>query len=40
MTEARPFADQRFADLRSKCLESGKLFEDPKFPANEQSLYV
>ena len=31
--------DQDFEELRSACLESGELFEDPEFPADDQSLF-
>ncbi|XP_043281587.1 calpain-A isoform X3 [Venturia canescens] len=30
---------QDFAQLRQQCLESGQLFEDPEFPANDSSLF-
>lgn len=35
---AIPFNKQNFEQLRRECLESGKLFCDPKFPAESRSL--
>ncbi|XP_066451275.1 calpain-8-like [Eleutherodactylus coqui] len=34
------FAGQDFEKLKAKCSKSGKLFEDPKFPANSSSLGI
>ncbi|EDV27479.1 uncharacterized protein TRIADDRAFT_21543 [Trichoplax adhaerens] len=33
------YKDQDYNALKAQCLESGKLFEDPTFPANDSSLY-
>lgn len=35
---AIPFNNQDFEKLRRECLESGKLFCDPTFPAESRSL--
>lgn len=34
----RLFEDQDFETIHLKCLQTGKLFEDPIFPAKSQSL--
>ncbi|KAK7066614.1 putative peptidase C2, partial [Halocaridina rubra] len=36
--EYRRFRGQDYAKLKAKCWAEGKLFNDPEFPANEQSL--
>ncbi|XP_067102567.1 calpain-5-like [Osmerus mordax] len=34
-----PYEGQSFSSLRRQCLQSGGLFEDPLFPASDQSLF-
>ena len=34
-----PFQGQEYEALKSAAVESGQLFEDPKFPAEESSLF-
>ncbi|TTI30676.1 Calpain-5 [Bagarius yarrelli] len=36
----KPFEDQQFAALRKQCLQNGRLFEDPLFPAEDRSLFL
>ncbi|CAK6982436.1 Calpain-5 [Scomber scombrus] len=36
---AVPYEGQSFSALRRKCQQSGTLFEDPLFPASDQSLF-
>ncbi|XP_077778353.1 calpain-6 [Podarcis muralis] len=38
-TTAKPFKDQNYFELKRQCLEEGKLFEDPEFPACDASLF-
>ncbi|XP_034969472.1 calpain-6 [Zootoca vivipara] len=38
-TAAKPFKDQNYYELKRQCLEEGKLFEDPEFPASDASLF-
>ncbi|XP_030084769.2 calpain-6 isoform X1 [Serinus canaria] len=33
------FRDQRYQELKGQCLQQGILFEDPEFPASDESLY-
>ncbi|XP_063026416.1 calpain-6 [Melospiza melodia melodia] len=33
------FRDQRYHELKGQCLQQGILFEDPEFPASDESLY-
>ncbi|NXN03062.1 CAN5 protein, partial [Sylvia borin] len=33
------FRDQRYQELKGQCLQQGQLFEDPEFPASDESLY-
>ncbi|NXK64722.1 CAN5 protein, partial [Sylvietta virens] len=33
------FRDQRYQELKGQCLQQGRLFEDPEFPASDESLY-
>ncbi|NXP33418.1 CAN5 protein, partial [Leiothrix lutea] len=33
------FRDQRYQELKEQCLQQGILFEDPEFPASDESLY-
>ena len=37
--EFTPYRDQIFDKLKASSLESGKLFEDPEFPATDKSLF-
>ena len=34
-----PFKGQVFAELKKECLRSGRLFEDPVFPASDRSMF-
>ncbi|XP_072286301.1 calpain-6 [Pyxicephalus adspersus] len=39
MTPAvRPFKNQKFLNLKNECVKGGRLFEDPEFPASDESL--
>ena len=38
-SEAAPYKNQKYNELKSKCLRDGTLFEDPEFPAIESSLF-
>ncbi|NWH98878.1 CAN5 protein, partial [Tichodroma muraria] len=33
------FRDQQYHELKGQCLQQGRLFEDPEFPASDESLY-
>lgn len=33
------FRDQSYQELKEQCLQQGQLFEDPEFPASDESLY-
>ncbi|NXC52010.1 CAN5 protein, partial [Aleadryas rufinucha] len=33
------FRDQKYHELKEQCLQQGRLFEDPEFPASDESLY-
>ncbi|NXN82142.1 CAN5 protein, partial [Bombycilla garrulus] len=33
------FRGQQYQELKGQCLQQGRLFEDPEFPASDQSLY-
>ncbi|NXY06856.1 CAN5 protein, partial [Pteruthius melanotis] len=33
------FRDQRYQELKGQCIQQGQLFEDPEFPASDESLY-
>uniref|UniRef100_A0A8D2QRZ8 Calpain 6 n=1 Tax=Zosterops lateralis melanops TaxID=1220523 RepID=A0A8D2QRZ8_ZOSLA len=33
------FRDQSYQELKEQCLQQGRLFEDPEFPASDESLY-
>ncbi|XP_014664553.1 PREDICTED: calpain-5-like isoform X2 [Priapulus caudatus] len=35
---AKPFKDQKYDELKKQAIDSGKLFEDPIFPADDSSL--
>ncbi|KAF7244964.1 Calpain-5, partial [Varanus komodoensis] len=35
----KPFKNQKYQELKQQCLEQGKLFEDPEFPASDASLF-
>ncbi|XP_018424038.1 PREDICTED: calpain-5-like [Nanorana parkeri] len=40
MTPAvRPFKNQDFLELKKECVKGGRLFEDPEFPAADESLF-
>ncbi|XP_073455456.1 calpain-6 [Aquarana catesbeiana] len=40
MTPAvRSFKSQNFLELKSECVKKGRLFEDPEFPATDESLF-
>ncbi|XP_077595949.1 calpain-5-like isoform X5 [Stigmatopora nigra] len=36
---AKAFEDQQYSSLKRQCLQSGLLFEDPRFPAADHSLF-
>lgn len=36
---AIPYEGQSFSALRRQCQQTGRLFEDPLFPAADQSLF-
>ena len=38
-SDAFPYKNQRYDEIKSKCLKDGTLFEDPEFPAIESSLF-
>lgn len=33
------FKDQKYHELKSQCIQQRRLFEDPKFPASDESLF-
>ncbi|NXB55266.1 CAN5 protein, partial [Struthidea cinerea] len=33
------FRDQKYHELKGLCIQQGRLFEDPEFPASDESLY-
>ncbi|NWW59192.1 CAN5 protein, partial [Ifrita kowaldi] len=33
------FRDQKYHELKGQCIQQGRLFEDPEFPASDESLY-
>ncbi|NWW02369.1 CAN5 protein, partial [Oreocharis arfaki] len=33
------FQDQKYHELKGQCIQQGRLFEDPEFPASDESLY-
>ncbi|NXD07625.1 CAN5 protein, partial [Nothocercus nigrocapillus] len=35
----RLFRDQKYEELKGQCIEHGQLFEDPEFPASDESLF-
>ena len=38
-SDAVPYKNQRYQDIKNQCLRDGTLFEDPEFPAVEASLF-
>ena len=34
----KPYLDQNYEEIKQKCLQSGKLFKDKLFPANDSSI--
>eukprot|EP00794_Sanderia_malayensis_P020617 gene20617-22652_t len=38
-SDAVPYKNQVYADIKNKCLQEGTLFEDPEFPAVDTSLF-
>lgn len=38
-TSVKAFEGQQYATLKRQCLQSGLLFEDPRFPATDDSLF-
>lgn len=36
----KPYLNQVYEDLKKECLKSKKLFTDPHFPANNQSIRI
>ena len=36
----KPFLNQVYREIKQKCIESGELFVDDKFPANNKSIYT
>ena len=39
LNDSRPQGKKSFRKIREKCLQSGKLWEDPDFPANDKALF-
>ena len=35
MSAIKPYLDQRYEEIKQKCQQSGKLFKDESFPAND-----
>ncbi|NWX95829.1 CAN5 protein, partial [Nothoprocta ornata] len=35
----RLFREQKYQELKGQCIEHGRLFEDPEFPASDESLF-
>lgn len=33
------FRDQKYHELKRQCIQQGRLFEDPEFPASDESLF-
>lgn len=33
------FRDQKYHELKRQCIQQGQLFEDPEFPASDESLF-
>ncbi|KGL73760.1 Calpain-5 [Tinamus guttatus] len=38
-SSVRLFRDQKYKELKGQCIEHGRLFEDPDFPASDESLF-
>ncbi|KAG7467631.1 calpain-5-like isoform X2 [Solea senegalensis] len=38
-TSVKAFEGQQYSTLKRQCLQSGLLFEDPRFPATDDSLF-
>uniref|UniRef100_A0A3Q2Q0J0 Calpain catalytic domain-containing protein n=1 Tax=Fundulus heteroclitus TaxID=8078 RepID=A0A3Q2Q0J0_FUNHE len=38
-TTVKAFEGQQYSTLKRQCLQSGLLFEDPRFPATDDSLF-
>ncbi|OXB62439.1 hypothetical protein ASZ78_013783 [Callipepla squamata] len=38
-SSVKPYENQRYAALKKECLRKKQLFEDPLFPANDDSLF-
>ncbi|NXA32535.1 CAN5 protein, partial [Eudromia elegans] len=38
-SSVRLFRDQKYQELKRQCIEHGRLFEDPEFPASDESLF-
>ncbi|XP_028923376.1 calpain-6 [Ornithorhynchus anatinus] len=36
---AKPFKDQKYHELKKQCIHGRQLFEDPEFPAKDESLF-
>jgi hypothetical protein len=36
----KPFLNQVYAEIKQNCIESGELFVDDTFPANDKSIYT
>uniref|UniRef100_A0A3B4AGU6 Calpain catalytic domain-containing protein n=1 Tax=Periophthalmus magnuspinnatus TaxID=409849 RepID=A0A3B4AGU6_9GOBI len=36
----KAFEGQQYSTLKRQCLQSGLLFEDPRFPAKDDSLFL
>jgi hypothetical protein len=39
MLNIKPYLNQDYEEIRKKCLRSGRLFVDDRFPPSETSLY-
>uniref|UniRef100_A0A8C2U2F5 Calpain catalytic domain-containing protein n=1 Tax=Coturnix japonica TaxID=93934 RepID=A0A8C2U2F5_COTJA len=38
-SSVQPFRDQKYHELKRQCIHQGRLFEDPEFPASDESLF-
>ena len=39
MSAIKPYLNQSYEEIKQSCQQSGKLFKDKSFPANDTSLY-
>nr|XP_032622890.1 calpain-6 [Chelonoidis abingdonii] len=38
-SSVKSFKDQKYHELKQQCIKQGRLFEDPEFPASDESLF-